>query len=54
MKLLAKFSLIFTAVFGLGLCATGYVCYDLLQKSAREQVLYLAHLIMGRAMATRQ
>jgi protein-histidine pros-kinase len=54
MKLLAKFSLIFTAVFGLGLCATGYVCYDLLQKSAREQVLYQAHLMMDSAMATRQ
>jgi HAMP domain-containing protein len=54
MKLLAKFSLIFTVVFGLGLCATGFVCYDLLQRNAREQVLYQAHLMMDSALATRQ
>jgi len=54
MNLLTKFSLIFTAVFGLGLCATGYVCYDLLQRNARQQVMYQAHLMMDSAMATRQ
>src|SRR5258706_10872734 len=53
MKLLAKFSLIFTVVFGLGLCAAGWVFYDLLQRNAREQVLYQAHLMMDSALATR-
>ena len=53
MKLLAKFSLIFIVVFGLGLVATGLVCYSLLQKTAREQVLYQAHLMMDSALAMR-
>src|SRR5437762_2997244 len=53
MKLLAKFSLIFTVVFGLGLCAAGWVFYDLLQSNARQQVLYQAHLMMDSALATR-
>jgi protein-histidine pros-kinase len=53
MKLLAKFSLIFTIVFGLGLAGAGYVFYDMLQRNAREQVLYQAHLMMDSAMATR-
>ena len=38
MKLLAKFSLIFTIVFGLGLTGAGYVFYDMLQRNARESV----------------
>lgn len=54
MKLLAKFSLIFTIVFGLGLTGAGWVFYDLLQRNAREQVLYQAHLMMDSAMATRK
>src|SRR4051812_24470313 len=53
MKLLTKFSLIFTTVFGLGLGAAGYVCYGLLQRNAREQVLYQAHLMMDSAAAVR-
>jgi HAMP domain-containing protein len=54
MKLLAKFSLIFTIVFGLGLTGAGYVFYDMLQRNAREQVVYQAHLMMDSAMATRK
>ena len=53
MKLLAKFSLIFTFVFGLGLAGAGYVFYQMLQQNAREQVLYQAHLMMDSALATR-
>ncbi|MDB5321916.1 MAG: histidine kinase region domain protein [Phycisphaerales bacterium] len=53
MKLLAKFSLIFTIVFGLGLSGAGYVFYQMLQQNAREQVLYQAHLMMDSALATR-
>ena len=52
MKLLAKFSLIFTMVFGLGLAGAGYVFYQMLQQNAREQVLYQAHLMMDSALAT--
>jgi protein-histidine pros-kinase len=53
MNLLTKFSLIFTTVFGLGLGATGWLCYGLLQRNAREQVLYQAHLMMDSAAAVR-
>ena len=37
MKLLAKFSLIFTIVFGLGLAGAGYVFYQMLQQNARVE-----------------
>jgi HAMP domain-containing protein len=53
MRLLAKFSLIFVIVFGLGLGAAGYLFYGLLQRSAREQVLYHAQIIMETALAMR-
>ena len=54
MRLLAKFSLIFAAVFGLGLCAAGYVLYGTFQRSARDQVLYNAQVMMETALAMRQ
>src|SRR4051812_2817560 len=53
MKLLAKFSLIFVVVFGAGLAAAGLLCHDLLQRNARQQVLYQAHLMMDSAAAVR-
>ncbi len=53
MRLLAKFSLIFVVVFGLGLGAAGYLFYGLLQRNAREQVLYNAQLMMDTALAMR-
>lgn len=53
MKLLAKFSLIFIIVFGVGLTAAGLLCRDLLQRNAREQVLYQANLMMESASAVR-
>jgi len=53
MRLLAKFSLIFVLVFGAGLAAATYLLYGLLQKNAREQVLYNAQLMMETALAMR-
>ena len=53
MRLLAKFSLIFVVVFGLGLCAAAYLFYGLLQRNAREQVIYNAQLMMETALAMR-
>ncbi len=54
MRLLAKFSLIFVVVFGLGLSAAAYLFYGTLQRNAREQVLYNAQLMMDTALAMRQ
>ena len=53
MRLLAKFSLIFVLVFGLGLGASAYIFYGVLQRNAREQVLYTAQLMMETALAMR-
>ncbi len=53
MRLLAKFSLIFVVVFGVGLGAAAYLFYGLLQRNAREQVLYNAQLLMDTALAMR-
>ena len=53
MRLLAKFSLIFVLVFGAWLGAAAYLFYGLLQRNAREQVLYNAQLMMETALAMR-
>jgi HAMP domain-containing protein len=53
MRLLAKFSLIFVVVFGLGLGAAAYLFYGLLQRNARDQVLHNAQLMMDTALAMR-
>jgi len=53
MRLLAKFSLIFFVVFGLGLSAAAYFFNGMLHRSAREQVLYQAELMMETAIAMR-
>ena len=42
MRLLAKFNLIFTLVFGAGLAGAGYVSYWFLQRNAREEVVQQA------------
>ena len=54
MKLLAKFSIIFLVVFGLGLSATAYLSYSLLQKNAREQIKDRANIMMETALAMRK
>jgi HAMP domain-containing protein len=53
MRLLAKFSLIFVAVFGVGLGAAAFFLRGMLQRSARDQVLYQAELMMETALAMR-
>jgi protein-histidine pros-kinase len=53
MRLLAKFSMIFAVVFGLGLAAAAYLFHTSLQRSAREQVLYQAQIMMETAVAMR-
>jgi len=46
MRLLAKFNLIFTLVFGAGLAGAGYVSYWFLQQNAREEVVQQARMMM--------
>jgi protein-histidine pros-kinase len=53
MRLLAKFSLIFVVVFGLGLGAASWLFHASLQRSAREQVLHHAQVLMETALAMR-
>lgn len=53
MRLLAKFSLMFVVVFGVGLGACAYIFYGTLQGNARQQVLYNAQLMMDTALAMR-
>lgn len=53
MRLLAKFSLIFAIVFGLGLGAAAALFHRSLQRSAREQVLHHAQVMMETALAMR-
>ncbi|HUN91611.1 MAG TPA: DUF3365 domain-containing protein [Burkholderiaceae bacterium] len=54
MKLLLKFNLVFILVFALGLVATGYVTWNLLQRNARDETLDRARLLMENALAVRK
>ena len=54
MKLLLKFNLAFILVFALGLLATGYVTWNLLQRNARDETLDRARLLMENAIAVRK
>jgi protein-histidine pros-kinase len=53
MRLLAKFSLVYAIVFGTGMGVAGLVARQLLQQSAREQVLHEAEVMMEMALAVR-
>ena len=53
MKLLLKFNLVFILVFALGLAATGYVSWALLERNARDEIAQSARLLMETAIATR-
>jgi hypothetical protein len=53
MRLLAKFSLIFTLVFGVGLAGACYVSNRYLQQIAREQVVQQARLMMETMRSAR-
>jgi HAMP domain-containing protein len=49
MKLLLKFNLILILVFGSGVAIAGYLSHQVLERSARAQVLEQARLMMGAA-----
>jgi HAMP domain-containing protein len=53
MGLRLKFNLVLLAVFSIGLGATGYVSYELLHRSAREEVLRNAGVMMEAALSMR-
>jgi protein-histidine pros-kinase len=54
MGLRLKFNLVLFLVFVLGLGVSGYVSYDLLHKTAREEVLRNAGVMMEAALSMRQ
>jgi HAMP domain-containing protein len=49
MRLLIKFNLVLILVFGSGVAIAGYLSHQFLERSAREQVLEQARLMMGAA-----
>jgi protein-histidine pros-kinase len=53
MKLLLKFNLVFLLLFVLGIAASGYVSWELLQKNAKEEVADNARLLMANAISVR-
>jgi HAMP domain-containing protein len=53
MKLLVKFNLVFLLLFALGIAASGYVSWNLLQKNARAEIAENARLMMANAIAIR-
>ena len=53
MKLLLKFNLVFILVFALGLAATGFVSWTLLERNARDEIAQNARLLMDTALAAR-
>jgi HAMP domain-containing protein len=53
LKLLLKFNLVFVALFLLGIAASGYISWQLLQKNAQEEIAENARLIMSVALAVR-
>lgn len=54
MGLRLKFNLVLLCVFALGLGVSGYVSYDLLHKTARDEVLRNAGVMMEAALSMRQ
>jgi HAMP domain-containing protein len=53
LKLLFKFNLVFIVLFLLGIGASGYVSWTLLQRNARDEVAENARLMMSVALAVR-
>jgi protein-histidine pros-kinase len=52
-RLLFKFNLVFILVFVLGLSATGYVSWRLLERNARDEIAQNARLLIDAALSTR-
>ena len=53
MKLLARFNLIFTAIFGIGTVVAVWFAYSFLRVNAKNEVLEQARLMMETTLATR-
>src|ERR1017187_1099597 len=53
MKLVAKFTLVFVVVFGIGFAASAYVAHGVLQKNATDEVIENAQLMMETALSMR-
>ncbi len=53
MKLLLKFNLVFFLLFALGIGASGYISWQLLQQDARDEVAENARQMMSVAIAVR-
>jgi len=53
LKLLLKFNLVFVLLFLLGIGASGYISWQLLQKNAQEEIAENARLMMSVALAVR-
>jgi protein-histidine pros-kinase len=53
MRLLVKFNLVFVAIFLVGLAASGYVSWTLLQRNAQEEIVQNARLLMEKSLAVR-
>jgi protein-histidine pros-kinase len=52
-KLLLKFNLVFISLFALGIGASGYISYQLLQQNARDEIAENARQMMSVASAVR-
>jgi protein-histidine pros-kinase len=53
LKLLFKFNLVFIALFMLGIGASGYISWQLLQRNARDEIAENARFMMTVALAVR-
>jgi HAMP domain-containing protein/type II secretory pathway pseudopilin PulG len=53
MKLVAKFSLVFVIVFGIGFAAAAYLAQGFLRKNATDEVIQNAQLMMQTALSMR-
>jgi protein-histidine pros-kinase len=53
MKLVAKFTLVFVVVFGIGFALAAYLAHSFLQKSATDEVIENARLMMETALSMR-
>jgi HAMP domain-containing protein len=53
MKLVAKFTLVFVIVFGIGFTAAAYLAHGFLRKNATDEVIQNAQLMMQTALSTR-
>lgn len=53
MRLVAKFTLVFVVVFGIGFAVSAYLAHSLLQKNATDEVMQNAQLMMQTALSMR-